>query len=130
MIDLYSFHDVTINRVTVSDNGIVLICDEGINRLSEGHITKETPSLCKIKMHITNFDSQAVFRNVIIKKEKRGKVKEIDFDAFVKLIQKHKFKVFLDYYCFVSRSIKLEGTIDSFDVTLTISDVEKIDISH
>ena len=130
MFATYSFHDTKIDDIEILSDGIVLLCNEGLNLLthnpSDGN---KTPS-CKVKICIDNFDSKHLLQNLEIKKSRKNKTREIEFNLFSRLLKKDAFKVYFDYYCYFSRSIKLEGVSNSFYFSLTISDINKLEVIY
>ena len=126
----YSFHDTKIDRISKSTDGVVLYFNEGIHTLNATKSDENKTPPCKIRITINDFDENNVFQHIEVKKQRKDRLKEIDFDSFLKIMKKEEFKVYLDYYCVVSRSIKLEGFIKKYFISLTFFDVECIDIFY
>ena len=126
----YSFHDTKIHDIIKSNDGVVLCFNEGIYALNTSEHNEKKTTPCKVRIVINDFDANNVFQHIEVKKQYKAIVTEIGFDSFLKMVKKEGFKVYLDYYCVISRSIKLEGVIKNNFISLTIFDIGNFDILH
>ncbi len=124
----YVLHDAEVNNIVCTEDGIELIFDKGVYVKTEQGNDYELLSPCRMIINIKYFDRSKLYEHISIIKHRNFKGKYIEYEDLLKLIEKHSFRIYIDYYSFFADSISLSGDCGDYGINLTITEVDKIDI--
>lgn len=124
----YSFHDTAVNNIEESQDCLYFYFLNGVYSFDSNDRDFKKTCKCKLKMYIKNFAPSKPYEHIEIKKTFHSKVSEIDFDIFKKMLAKNDFKIWLDYYSYWFGTLVFKGTINKFQIEITVTDIEKLEI--
>ena len=125
----YGLHDTAINRITRTDDGIILEFDDGVYLLDDTGREAALSKKCCLALKIYSFDKQNMYEHIHITLIKNRKIKEIEYAEFEKMLAKSKFEVDLDYYCPFADSLLIKGHIDTFGIEFTVTEIAELSYS-
>lgn len=128
-LNQYVLHGAVINAVTINDNSLTFVFDEGVYCLAQESCDSCKTGACNMNLYIQGFDKKSLYQNLTIKSINNSTITDVCFDKFSKAVKNGGFKVYLDYYSFVARSILLIGTTEKFEFEITVTDLEKIEFT-
>lgn len=125
----YGLHDTIINRITRTDDGIILEFDNGVYLLDDsGHETVLSKK-CNLELKINFFNTQKMYEHIEIKRICKKKIEEIEYDEFEALLSKNTFTVYLDYYCPFGDSVLIKGSIGKYGIEFVVTEIAELSYS-
>ena len=125
----YGLHDTVINRITRTDDGIILEFDNGVYLLDDMGHESVLSKKCYLELKINSFDRQNMFEHISINLEYKRRLKEIEYAEFEALLSKNTFSVYMDYYCPFGNSLLIKGSIDKYGIEFAVTEVAELTYS-
>lgn len=122
----YGLHDTEINRITVTEYGIVLEFDKGVYLLDDTGKETELSKKCFLELKINFFDREKMYEHVLVRLTRKNKTKEIEYADFAAMLTKSSFNVYLDYYCPFADSILIKGSTDQGGIEFTVTEIAEL----
>ena len=127
--NLYGLHDTEINRITCTDVGIILEFSNGVYLLDNTGKETVLSKKCYFELKINSFDRLNISEHIEIKRIRKKKIKEIEYDKFVALLSKNTLSIYLDYYCPFAGSLLIKGSIDKYGIEFVVSEIAELSYS-
>lgn len=118
----YILHGAIINNISSLKNSLILQIDEGIRINGSSKLTGK----CIIKLALQDLDLTNSYEHILIVKNGHGRLKEISYNGFVKLVNKYGFKIYLDYYSCFAKAILLLGNINGKEYYFRITEIKEL----
>lgn len=122
----YGLHDTTINRITCTDDGIILEFDDGVYLLDETGRETVLSKKCYLEIKINFFNRQKMFEHIEIERIYKKKSEEIEYDEFITLLSKYAFSIYLDYYSPFADSLLIRGSIGKYGIDFVVTEVAEL----
>lgn len=122
----YGLHDTVINRITRTNDGIVLEFDDGVYLLDDTGRETILSKKCYLEIKINFFNKQKMFEHIGIDRIYKKKIEEIEYDEFEALLSRNGFLVFLDYYCPFGDSILIRGSVGKYGIDFSVTEVAEL----
>ncbi len=122
----YGLHDTVINRITCTDNGIIMEFDDGAYLLDNMGRETVLSKKCYLIIKINSFDRHNMYEHIEIKRIYKNKIKDIEYDEFEALLSKKSFLVNLDYYCPFADSLLIKGSIGKYGIEFVVTEVAEL----
>ena len=123
----YALHDTEINKVTIHNGGIELHLDNGVYLVDDNGKEMEFSAPCRVSIVINTFNFANVWEHITIMKFRKSKVKEIDFDEFLKLLNVNSFDITMEYYSLFGAAMLFKGYIGKYGIEVAITEIEKVE---
>lgn len=125
----YILHDTSINEISQDTGKLYFYINQGVYWIdvnNENESFNKTNS-CKIEISIDNLDVDKIYQHIVVKKIYKSKIKEIEFNTFLKLLKYNKeFKIDVDYYSFFAKSLLLKGRVGKYEMELVITEIKDV----
>lgn len=125
-LNKYILHETVITNAIFENGFIDLAFNEGVFYLCKDTDVQKTGA-CRMRLYIDGFDKKYCHQNVEVKRIENNVIIDMGVDDFLEVVKTEGFKIYLDYYSFVARSILLIGTTENFDMEITVTDIQKIE---
>lgn len=125
----YGLHDCVVEKIFVHENALIFCFNTGVYNLNEkGTETTKTPQ-CLMCLEIEDLNKEQMWKHIEISKIKKNKICEIDYEEFVKEVDKSKFEIVENYLSYFGNSILLEGYTSKNKYQIKVSEITKIEFN-
>ncbi|MBR7160755.1 MAG: hypothetical protein IKD20_06960 [Clostridia bacterium] len=124
----YCLHDSYIEKINITDSKIIMEVDQlfcNSNTSLENRISKNQ----KIEILIEGLELGSEYEHIYTVHFQKNVRKDLPFDKFLALVEKYKMRIYLDFYSQWAQAMHIKGTIDKFEIEITISEVKDISLT-
>ena len=125
----YGLHDTVINRITRTDDGIILEFDNGVYLLDDTGKETVLSKKCYLELKINCFNRQNMYEHICINLIKKRKLKEIEYSEFECMLTKSNVDVYLDYYCPFADSLLIKGKMKQGEIEFVVTEIAELSYS-
>lgn len=126
----FILHDCTADKLELDKSKLQFYFYKGVYILedSDKKINPLLSTSCKLIFNIEKLLVGKEYQHITIYSLKNNKRKELSFSKLIVLIEKYKFKIYLDYYSPFARSVLMKGKVGKLEIEISITEVENISI--
>ena len=125
----YGLHDTVINRITRTDDGIILEFDNGVYLLDDTEKETVLSKKCYLELKINFFDRQKMYEHICINLIHKRKIKTIEYSEFECMLEKSDIDVSLDYYCPFADSFLIKGNMKQGEIEFVVTEIAELSYS-
>lgn len=122
----YGLHDCRISRVVIGTNKLIFVFDSGVYELN--HVGRECclSHFSEMTLEFEDLVCNAFDDYIDIYTVYRDRVKEISLIEFIKMVEKFKFDVCINFYSNFCNTVLLKGFIGKKKCEISLSQIKSI----
>lgn len=122
----YGLHDAQINKITCTNEGIILEFYNGIYILDESGKEAELSKKCYLELKINFFDRRKMYESIQINLIRKNRIKEIEYAEFETMLMKNAITVYLDYYSPFADSLLIKGSMKQGGIEFIVTEIAEL----
>ena len=123
----YGLHDTSVNDITIEDNGLTFLFENGVYISSDDGKESSLTKPCKMFINIEAFNRNSPFEHCSFYKCHKKHFSEVEFSDIKKLLLKNRFDIDLDFYSPFAQAISLRGYIGKYQAEIRITEIKSIE---
>ena len=125
----YGLHDAQINKITCTDEGIILEFHNGVYILDDSGKETELSKKCYLELKINFFDSRKMYQSIQIYLIRKNRFREIEYAEFETMLSKSPITVYMDYYSPFADSLLIKGSMKQGGIEFIVTEIAELSFS-
>lgn len=119
----YCLHDCVIDKIEIKDSNLIFRSSKGVYEFDVNLGKYKIVENCNIFINIDNLNEKESYKHITISLFKKKVRKYVSFNKICEMVNKNKFKIYLDFYSNFSHGMLLKGFCNKYEIDFSITEI-------